>query len=53
MWLEDPEKRPTFAMVVQNLRNIHDFKETTSDDESIKDTKDTPESNGYISVLPQ
>jgi len=37
-WLEDPEKRPTFAEIVQDLSNIHNF------------TDDTAESNGYISA---
>ena len=52
MWLEDPEKRPTFAKIVQDLSSIYDFTETT-DEESIKDTDDTAEKNGYISIIPK
>ena len=48
-WLEDPDDRPTFAAIVQNLSIIFDLSETlTNDDSSIKDTDDTAESNDHV-----
>ena len=55
-WLENPDERPTFAMIVQNLRSIYSFTETTTiaDADSIEDTEEeNAESNDYISVLPK
>ena len=41
-------------MIVQNLSSICNLTETTiTDDDSIANAEDTPESNGYISVLPK
>ena len=49
-WLENPDERPTFAAIVQKLSSnftiIYELEDT------IKDTEDTVESNGYISLLP-
>ena len=50
-WLQNPTKRPTFAMVVQNLSDIFNFKSASED--SSTHVEDTAESNGYISVLPK
>ena len=48
-WLEDPDDRPTFAMIVQNLNSICDFSEiSTTDESSIRDTDDTAESNDSV-----
>ena len=43
-WLEDPDDRPTFAVIVQKLNSICNFTETTVTD----DAEETAESNGYI-----
>ena len=48
-WLEDPDDRPTFAMIVQNLNSICDFSEfSTTDESSIRDTDDAAESNDSV-----
>ena len=52
-WLEDPKKRPTFAEIGEDLTNIYSFTETTeTNEQSIRETDDTAESNGYISIIP-
>ena len=54
-WLENPDERPTFATIVQSLRSICNFTETTTiaDTDSIIDTEETAESSNYISILPK
>ena len=53
-WLENPTKRPTFAVIVQNFSNIYNFTNDSNPDEDISiHTEDTAESNGYISVVPK
>ena len=49
-WLENPDERPTFAMIVQSLYSIYNFTETTTiaDEDS---TEETTESSNYIRVL--
>ena len=48
-WLEDPDDRPIFATIVQNLSIICHLGETLTNDEScIKDTNDTAESNDHV-----
>ena len=49
-WLENPNQRPTFAMIVQNLSSICNLKELTVGDENSID-EDTTEDNGYIRVV--
>ena len=47
-WLEEPDDRPTFAMIVKDLCSICDFTETAvaKEESFIKDTnEDTAESN--------
>ena len=52
-WLQNPDQRPTFAVIVQNLSNINNFtNDSNCDEESSIHGEDTAESNGYISVLP-
>ena len=52
-WLENPDKRPTFATIVQNLSNIYNFtNDSNPDEDSTTYAEDTAESNGYISVVP-
>ena len=52
-WLENPDKRPTFAVIVQNLSNIYNFtNDSNPDEDSTTHAEDTAESNGYISVVP-
>ena len=51
-WLENPDKRPTFATIVQNFSNIYNFTNDSSQDEDTSiHVEDTAESNGYISVM--
>ena len=53
-WLEKPDKRPTFAAIVQNFSNIYNFtNDSNSDEDTSIHVEDTAESNGYISVLPK
>ena len=53
-WLENPDKRPTFAVIVQNFSNIYNFtNDSNSDEDTSIHAEDTAESNGYISVLPK
>ena len=56
-WLENPDERPTFAMIVQNLRSIYSFTETTTiadaDSINIVTEEENAESNNYICVLPK
>ena len=53
-WLENPDKRPTFAVIVQNFSNIYNFTNNSSQDEdSSTHVEDTAESNGYISIIPK
>ena len=49
-WLENPNQRPTFAKIVQNLSSICNLKELTVADENSID-EDTTEDNGYIRVV--
>ena len=52
-WLENPDKRPTFAVIVQKFSNICNFtNDSNPDDDSTTHAEDTAESNGYISVVP-
>ena len=52
-WLENPTKRPTFAVIVLNFSNICNFTNASNPDENVSiHAEDTAESNGYISVLP-
>ena len=47
-WLEDPDDRPTFATIVQDINSVYNFTESTkSGEDSIKDTENATESNGY------
>ena len=53
-WLENPDKRPTFAVIVQNFSNIYNFtNDSNSDEDTSIHVEDTAESNGYISVVPK
>ena len=56
-WLENPDERPTFATIVQNLKSIFGFTETTTiadaDSINIDTEEENAESNNYISVLPK
>ena len=49
-WLENPNQRPTFATILQNLSSICNLKELTVADENSID-EDTTEDNGYIRVV--
>ena len=53
-WLENPDERPTFAVIVQNLSSICNLTETTTvttaHENTLNDTEDTTEANGYISL---
>ena len=49
--MENPDERPTFATIVQQLSR--NFTIVSEIEETIKDTKETAENNGYISVLPK
>ena len=53
-WLQNPGKRPTFAVIVQNLSNICNFTNDSNldDDSTTTRAEDTAECNGYISVVP-
>ena len=51
-WLENPNERPTFAVIVQKLSSICNFTETTADmavDNSIKVTEDAAGSSDNVS----
>ena len=51
-WLQNPDKRPTFAVMVQNLSDICNFTDDSNPDEdSTTHAEDSAESNGYISVV--
>ena len=51
-WLEDPDDRPTFAVIVQNLSDICNFTDDSNHDEDPSmHTEDTAESNGYITIV--
>ena len=53
-WLQNPTKRPTFAVIVQNFSNIYNFtNDSNPDEDSSIHVEDTAESNGYISILPK
>ena len=53
-WLQNPTKRPTFAVIVQNFSSIYNFTNNSSQDEdSSTHVEDTAESNGYISIIPK
>ena len=53
-WLQNPNQRPTFAVIVQNLSNIYNFTNNSNCDEDFRmHTEDTVESNGYISIIPK
>ena len=53
-WLENPDKRPTFAVIVQNFSSIYNFtNDSNPDEDSSIHVEDTAESNGYISVVPK
>jgi len=51
-WIENPDQRPTFASIVQQLsRNFtiaNELEETTNNTE-----EETTKSKGYISILPK
>ena len=50
-WLQNPDKRPTFAVIVQNLSNICNNCDPNPNKDSSIYGEDTAESNGYISVI--
>ena len=52
-WLQNPDKRPTFAVIVQKISNFCNNCDPNSDEDSSIHEEDTAESNGYISVLPE
>ena len=53
-WLENPTKRPTFAVIIQNFNSICNFTNDCNPDEDTSiHVEDTAESNGYISVVPK
>ena len=53
-WLQNPDKRPTFAVIVQNLSNICNFTSDSIPDEDCSIHSDhNVESNGYISIIPK
>ena len=50
-WIENPDERPTFATIVHKLSR--NFKIVNEIEETIKDTEETTENNGYISIIPK
>ena len=55
-WIQNPTKRPTFAMIVQNLSSMCNFTDELNPqvaEDSTTHAEDAAESNGYISVLPK
>ena len=52
-WLENPDERPTFSMIVQKLSSICNFTESTAAvdaEDYIEDIEDTAKSSDYITV---
>ena len=51
-WLQNPDKRPTFAVIVQNLSDICNFTNDSSlDEDPSLHADENVENNGYISVV--
>ena len=51
-WLQNPDQRPTFAVVVRNLSNICNFTNNSNRDEDCSIHSDNNvEDSGYISVI--
>jgi len=51
-WIEDPDERPTFATIVQELSRsfttVNEIEDTINDD-----VETTNSINGYISIVPK